>query len=70
MARKKQAVEVRVGTERKTLLCVVCQHDRLFERRIFLPSRIASFLDFEYLGREANCFVCERCLHMHWFARH
>lgn len=54
-----EARTVQVGP--RALACLVCEHDRFWERQATLPGE-------DPTGAEATCYVCERCSHVHWFA--
>lgn len=53
----------------RVLTCVVCGHDRFQHRRAQLHSGIATFFGVEWMGANAECYVCESCGYVHWFVR-
>jgi hypothetical protein len=50
-----------------SLRCEICKHTRFWHRKAQLHTALASFLDFEWLGPSADCFVCAHCGYVHWF---
>lgn len=63
MATKSFAVEV----GGKSLSCVVCGHERFWERRTLMNTKGASFLGFDWANTEATNYVCDNCGYVHWF---
>lgn len=57
-------VELRSGDE---LRCTVCGFDRFFERKGQLNTSAASFFGLDWANPTAECWVCGRCGHIHWF---
>ena len=49
------------------LTCVVCRHGHFRHRQAQLHSAAASFFNLEWLGPTADCYICSRCGHVHWF---
>ena len=50
-----------------SLRCEICHHDRFYHRRAQLHSAVASFIDLEWTGPSAECYVCAKCGYIHWF---
>ncbi len=61
---KPKRITIRTG---EPLACLVCQFDRFFERKGQLNSALASFLNLDWANATAECWVCGRCGHIHWF---
>lgn len=51
----------------KPLSCTVCGHQRFHTRKAQLNTAAASFFDFDWANKSAQCYVCEQCGHIHWF---
>lgn len=51
----------------KPLCCVVCQATTFHHRRAQLNTAAATFLNFDWANQSANCYVCDKCGHIHWF---
>jgi hypothetical protein len=68
MTEAKQAEEVRI-LDGVLLKCSICQHDRFNSRRAMLNTKGATFFQVEWLNRNADCHVCDRCGFVHWFLR-
>ena len=49
------------------LVCVVCKSAHFQHRRAQLHSALASFVNLEWLGPTADCYICENCGYVHWF---
>ncbi len=49
------------------LRCEICKHEHFWHRRAQLHGAVASFFDIEWIGPNADCFVCGRCGYIHWF---
>lgn len=59
--------EVEIGG--RQLLCVVCGAGRFQHRRAQLHSAAATFFGVEWMGPNAECYICEGCGYVHWFVR-
>jgi hypothetical protein len=51
----------------QALTCVVCRHGYFRHQRAQLHSAAASFLNLEWLGPTADCYICSKCGYVHWF---
>lgn len=49
------------------LQCVICHNAKFWHRQAQLHTAFLSFLDIEWLGRNADCLVCSKCGYVHWF---
>ena len=49
------------------LVCVVCRSGHFRHRKAQLHSALASFVNLEWLGPTADCYICENCGYVHWF---
>jgi hypothetical protein len=63
--KKNEPIEYLVGD--KPLLCLVCGNETFRQRRALLNTVVATFFDFDWANRSANCLVCSRCKYVHWF---
>lgn len=68
MTEATQAEQVRILDD-VLLKCSICGHDRFHGRKAMLNTKGATFFQVEWLNREAECSVCERCGFVHWFLR-
>ena len=68
MTEAKQAEEVRI-LDGVLLKCSICQHDRFHSRKAMLNTKSATFFQVEWLNRNADCHVFDRCGFVHWFLR-
>jgi hypothetical protein len=50
-----------------SLRCEICKHTLFWHRNAQLHTAMATFFDFEWLGPNADCYVCARCGYIHWF---
>jgi predicted nucleic-acid-binding Zn-ribbon protein len=57
--------EVEVGG--KPFHCTVCGNDRFRRRKALLNTSWATFFNFDWANRQADCLVCSRCGYIHWF---
>jgi hypothetical protein len=53
----------------QTLSCQICGHTRFWRRDVLLNTFLATFFGFDWANRSADCFICEKCRHIHWFLR-
>ncbi|HET6631157.1 MAG TPA: hypothetical protein VFG73_00425 [Rhodanobacteraceae bacterium] len=51
----------------KPLACTVCGGMAFHSRRAQLNTAAATFFDFDWANKSADCHVCDRCGHIHWF---
>jgi hypothetical protein len=51
----------------KTLKCSHCDHNRFFSKRVQLNTTLFSFFNLDAFNKNANCYICEACRHIHWF---
>lgn len=49
------------------LSCNVCSHGVFWEHQVQLHTPLMTYLDLEEWNRVADCAVCARCGHIHWF---
>ncbi len=63
---KKEPVHFTLRTG-EPLRCLVCGGDRFLLRKAQLNTAVASFFDFDWANPSADCAVCDRCGHVHWF---
>jgi hypothetical protein len=63
----KQQEAERASVAGVELHCEICKHDRFYQRKAQLHSAVASFFDLEWVGPNAQCYVCARCGYIHWF---
>jgi len=51
----------------KPLRCQVCKHRYFWRHDVMLNTRATTFLDLEWMNRDAVCAVCDHSGYMHWF---
>ena len=51
----------------KAFKCTVCENDRFWQRSAQLNTSVATFLNWDWVNKSANCFVCTNCRYVHWF---
>jgi predicted nucleic-acid-binding Zn-ribbon protein len=51
----------------KSLVCLVCGHNRFHERNALLNTRLNTFFKLDWTDRQATNFVCAACGYVHWF---
>lgn len=51
----------------RQLSCNVCTHGIFWEHQVQLHTPLMTYLDLEQWNRVADCAVCARCGHIHWF---
>jgi len=51
----------------RQLRCNVCSNDTFWAKRLQLHTPVMTFLNLEEWNRVADCAICERCGHIHWF---
>jgi predicted nucleic-acid-binding Zn-ribbon protein len=69
--RKELDVEAEHGpviVQGRQLRCNVCGNDSFWAKQVQLHTSMMTFLDLEAWNRVADCAICERCGHIHWFA--
>ncbi|ASO07222.1 hypothetical protein AREALGSMS7_03812 [Arenibacter algicola] len=64
---KKTREPLSVQVKGKQLNCGVCGNDHFFNKRIQLNTSIFTFLNIDWLNKNATCFVCSNCTHIIWF---
>jgi predicted nucleic-acid-binding Zn-ribbon protein len=62
-----EAREVRIAG--KHLRCQVCDYTRFFRREASLSTGASTTFGQDWANSKANCFICEQCGFVHWFAR-
>src|SRR6266481_8323129 len=68
--RKELDVEAERGpviVQGRQLRCNVCGNTSFWARQVQLHTPMMTFLDLEAWNRVADCAICERCGHIHWF---
>lgn len=56
-----------VVVQGRQLSCNVCSYGIFWEHQVQLHTPFMTFLDLEEWNRVADCAVCARCGHIHWF---
>jgi hypothetical protein len=51
------------------LKCTICGHDHFWKRNVQLNSLFAELINMAWTSDSADCYVCAKCDHIHWFAR-
>ena len=51
----------------KALRCQICRNRYFWRHDVMLNTRLATFLDLDWMNRDAICAVCDHCGYMHWF---
>lgn len=51
----------------KPLACLVCGGTGFHTRQAQLNTAAATFFDFDWANKSANCAVCDQCGYIHWF---
>jgi len=51
----------------RQLRCNVCGNDTFWAKQLQLHTPMMTFLNLEAWNRIADCAICERCGHIHWF---
>lgn len=51
----------------KTFHCTVCDNDTFQHRRAQLNTALATFFNFDWANKSAECLVCTKCGYVHWF---
>jgi hypothetical protein len=49
------------------IICQMCRNDYFFVQRSQLNTSLATFFNLDWTNKEATCFVCSECRHIHWF---
>lgn len=49
------------------LHCEICKNDTFLKREAQLNTAVATFFNFDWANRVANCYVCSNCGYVHWF---
>jgi hypothetical protein len=52
----------------RQLRCNVCGNQSFWAKQIELHAPMMTFMNLEAWNRVADCAICERCGHIHWFA--
>jgi hypothetical protein len=60
-------IEVEMRPSGRMLSCLICEHNRFYERKSLLNTRMASLFHVDWANSEAINFVCARCGYVHWF---
>ena len=51
----------------RKLSCTICANSEFWHRRVQLHGAVATFFKLEFLGPNADCYVCSKCGYVHWF---
>jgi predicted nucleic-acid-binding Zn-ribbon protein len=51
----------------KPLECLVCRHDRFWNREAQLHTMLATLFGLDWANQSATCVVCANCGYIHWF---
>ena len=51
----------------KPLICMVCGHDRYYDRESMLNTRGGEFFGFAWANKTATNYICAQCGYIHWF---
>ncbi len=51
----------------RPLRCPHCEHDHFWTRRTLMNTRGWTFFKLDWVNREAQNYVCDRCGHILWF---
>ena len=51
----------------RQLTCNVCGYASFWAKQVQLHTPMMTFLNLEAWNRVADCAICERCGHIHWF---
>jgi hypothetical protein len=57
----------RIVIQGRPLRCSVCANTSFWTTQVQLDTPITSFPNPETWDRVADCAICERCGHIHWF---
>lgn len=49
------------------LTCPVCRSTRFWTRRSLLNTKGMTFMDLDWLNKEADNYVCDTCGYIMWF---
>lgn len=49
------------------LTCLVCKHDRFWERETLMNTKKLTFFKLDWLNKKATNYICNNCGHVHWF---
>lgn len=49
------------------LTCPICGGQKFWRKEAQLNSKIASFLEFDWLNRSGDCYIWKECRHIIWF---
>lgn len=58
-----------VYIKERQLKCHFCGHDRFKAVKTKIHQRVFTFLDLEFLSRNAVSYVCSNCGHIHEFVK-
>jgi hypothetical protein len=53
----------------KLIECPICHHDRFWQQKTLMNTRVATFFNFDWANRGADTRICRQCGHVMWFAR-
>jgi predicted nucleic-acid-binding Zn-ribbon protein len=56
-----------VTIARRALVCPHCEGTRFVTTKVSLNTRGSSFLNVEWLDKEASVMICASCTRMEWF---
>lgn len=65
MASKKKPTVYEVAG--RNLECLVCGHDQFRRSKAQLNTQWRTFLNLDWIDKTAECVICDRCGHIHWF---
>jgi hypothetical protein len=67
MRAKKKTEPQTVEIKGHELRCPVCNNNRFWIRQAQLNTATATFFNFDWANRSADCYVCSECTHISWF---
>jgi hypothetical protein len=62
---KRQSKEVVI--EGNKLSCPICANDQFWSRTTLLNTRGLTFLDWDWVNKNAQNYVCSKCGYIYWF---
>jgi hypothetical protein len=51
----------------RPLRCQVCGHPKFWRHDVQLNTRMAAFVNLDWMNAVATCAVCDNCGYIHWF---
>ncbi|RJQ45967.1 MAG: hypothetical protein C4538_07580 [Nitrospiraceae bacterium] len=65
MSGRKKAIRYEAGG--RDMKCPICGHEEFWKRKTLMNTKGLTFWELDWLNKEADNYVCDRCGYILWF---